>query len=126
MADNTFATARNLGFLERGGARRINIKDSISRSDRVDFVRFTIQPGAAALVKSSFRVQGGSMAFSFFAADPLSGQIIKRGGLNKILGKRNNSIAVPEIPLGAPPLDCYIKFDKPTQNIKYQLRLTLI
>jgi hypothetical protein len=124
MADNTFATARNLGFLERGGTRTIKVKDAIGSSDRVDFLKFTIQPGAAFLVKSSFKAQGGSLGFSFFVSDPLSGQIVKRGGLNKASGKRSLDVPVQDIPTGAPPLDCYIKFDKPMQNVKYQLKLT--
>jgi hypothetical protein len=122
MADNTFATARNLGFLERGGTRTIKVKDAISSSDRVDFLKFTIQPGASFLVKSSFKSQGGSMNFSLFVSDPLSGQLIKRAGL-KVTGKRAADIPIQEIPEGAPPLDCYIRFDKPTQNVKYQLKL---
>ncbi|MBD3884710.1 hypothetical protein IFO70_23515 [Phormidium tenue FACHB-886] len=124
MADNTFATARNLGFLERGGVRTIQGKDSLAGSDRTDVYKFTIQPGAAFKVRSSFQTQSGKMSFSFFVKNPLSGQITKLAGSKKSSSKSSSDIPVQTIPAGAPPLDCYIAFDKPTQNLKYQFKLT--
>lgn len=124
MADNSFTTARNLGFLERGGIRTIQVKDSLGGSDRADVYKFTIQPGAAFKMRSSFQSQGGKMNFSFFVKDPLSGQIAKISGPKKVSGKGSSDIPVRAIPAGAPPLDCYITFDKPTQNVKYQFKLT--
>ncbi|NJR66056.1 MAG: hypothetical protein HC772_13225 [Leptolyngbyaceae cyanobacterium CRU_2_3] len=124
MADNTFATARNLGFLERGGTRTIQVKDALGSSDRADVFKFTIQPGDAFKIRSSSQTQGGKMNFSFFVKNPISGQIAKLAGATKISGKRSTDIPVRAIPAGAPPLDCYIAFDKPTQNVKYQFKLT--
>jgi hypothetical protein len=124
MADNTFAKARNLGFLERGGMRTIKVTDGISSSDKADVYRFTIQPGAAFQVRSSFKAQGGAMNFSFFVQDPLSGQVRQLSGLNKVSGKKTNDTPIQDIPAGAPALNCFIRFDKPTQNVKYQLKIT--
>ncbi|HEY9642165.1 MAG TPA: hypothetical protein V6C57_16885 [Coleofasciculaceae cyanobacterium] len=126
MANSTFTTARNLGFLERGGARSIQVKDSLGGSNRTDVFSFTIQPGNALKVRSSFQAQGGKVNFSFFAKNPMSGEITKFAGTKKVSAKGSGDIAVPAIPADAPPLDCYISFDKPTKNLKYQFKLTAI
>jgi hypothetical protein len=125
MANSTFATARNLGFLERGGTRTIQVKDSIGGSNKSDIFRFTIQPGAAFKVRSSFQAQGGKMNFSFLVKDPMSGQITKLV-TKRVSSKGSSDIPVQAIPAGAPALDFYIAFDKPTQNVKYQFKLTSI
>lgn len=124
MANSTFSTARNLGFLERGGTRTIQVKDSLGGSNQTDVFKFTIQPGAAFKVRSSFEAQGGKMNFSFFVTDPMSGQIAKLVGPKKVSGKGSSDTPIQTIPTGAPALDCYIAFDKPTQNVKYQFKLT--
>lgn len=126
MANSTFATARNLGFLERGGVNPIQVQDSLKASNRVDIFKFSIQPGPGFRVKSSFQSKGGSMRFSFFIQDPISGQFTQLVSPKKVAGKGSTEIAVQDIPVGAPALDCYIKFDRPTENVKYKFTLVSI
>jgi hypothetical protein len=123
MADNTFNTARNVGFLERGGLRPIQVKDNLSSKDRTDMLRFTVRPGLGFRIRSSFQTQGGKMDFSLFIKDPMNGQFKKVLGPSRV-SKGSKDFIVQNIPANAPPLDFYVKFDKPTQNLKYQFKLT--
>jgi hypothetical protein len=123
MANSTFATARNLGFLERGGVKNLQGQDSLGGSNRSDVFGFSIQPGLGFKVRSSFQAQGGKMGFSFFVQDPMSGQITKLAGSKKVSGRGTSDVVIRDTPQGAPALNCYIKFDKPTENIKYKFKL---
>lgn len=124
MADNTFGTARNLGFLERAGTRPLQVKNTLSRTDRTDILRFTIQPGPAFGARSSFQVNGKANVL-LFVNDPQQGQIVKLVGPARISKSRSVDLPFPEIPAGAPPIDFYIKLDRPMQNLKQNVKYTV-
>jgi hypothetical protein len=120
MSDNTFATAKYIGsFGSSGGS--IIAKGKIGSFDRVDVYRFNVRAGSAFNALSSFSVRGGSLNFSVYAKNPETNQIMF---IQKLTVPSSASTATLPFISTSEPVTLYIKFDRPTQNVKYRLSYT--
>lgn len=120
MADNTFAAAKYIGSFGASGGSVI-AKGKIGNSDRVDIYRLNVRAGSAFNARSSFSVRGGSLDFSVYAKNPETNQITF---VQKYTVPSNATTATLSFPSTSVPVTLYLKFDRPTQNVKYSLSYT--
>jgi hypothetical protein len=118
-SDNNFSKAKDLGLFS--AAQGLRGLGDLGPKDKVDVVKFTISAPTAFTARSSFKAKGGNLNVSFFYADPLNGgAIVALPGLPTQTfqaGKRvKGSFPITASPV---PITVYVKFDKPTQDLKY-------
>jgi hypothetical protein len=121
MNNNTFSRAQFIGNLERSGGS-IRARGSIGSSDRVDIFRYTILPGRSFTLRSSESIRGGSFDFSVYFRNPLTGTLSKGSTLRA--GPRRNVQSSTALPSFDQSIDFYIRFDNPTGNVRFNLKLT--
>ncbi|MBW4514748.1 MAG: hypothetical protein KME11_05935 [Timaviella obliquedivisa GSE-PSE-MK23-08B] len=118
-SDNTFRKARDLGSFNSTQALRA--KDMIGPSDKADVYKFTLTPTFGFRASGSFKSQGGSMRFSLFLLNPLTNKPTAIAAPAIINAGKN--VSNSNFPATNMPFTFFIKFDKPTQNVKYQFAL---
>jgi hypothetical protein len=118
--NNTFRRATDLGVFTGTQALRSK-QDVIGASDKSDFFKFTVNPTTGFRASSLLRSKGGNMTVSFFIQNPATNAITLAGAPSVVrAGKTGGSFEIPATPA---PLTVFVKFDKPTQDVKYRFTL---
>jgi hypothetical protein len=118
--NNTFRRATNLGAFSNSQVLRSG-SDTLGASDKADVFKFTIAPTFAFKASSSLKSKGGSLTVSFFFENPATGQISPT--IAPAVVKAGKSGGVFDFPATNVPLTFFVKFDKPTQDVKYSFTL---
>lgn len=131
MADNTFATAKNIGTLRPGRTRTIQASGAISRYDRIDIIKFTLAPRASFdSGVGTFSLRGGPIRANIYYQTPLinnnrvtavySSPSVIRAGRERDLFDESDAISNPT----SSPLTFYIKLFRPTRRAAYNFKAT--
>jgi hypothetical protein len=129
MANNTFDKAIDLGLFD--STKTIRIKGRIGPADPTDIYKFTIKPtfGSRSSVETYSRGgTTGNITTSFFVRDRET-QKISRAKLTKVtttnlFGEVTEVQTFVNFPLSILRQTFYVKFDKPTSNLKFTSVLT--
>lgn len=117
--DNTFKRAQRIGTFSAN--KGIRASGTINRADKADIFRFSLVPGQAFQYRTFVDIRGGSCNLSFFIRNPLNGRIQKIVGPLRIPpgeGVDDSGFFAQQVQRGT----AYIKFDRPTANVRYSLR----
>jgi hypothetical protein len=118
--NNTFGRATDLGAFSNSQVLR-SPQDTIGASDKADVFKFTVAPTLAFKASSSLKSKGGNLTVSFFFQNPATGQISST--IAPAVVKAGKSGGDFDFPATNVPLTFFVKFDKPTQDVKYRFTL---
>lgn len=123
--DNTFRTARFVGAL-RASAVPLNIRFQgiVGTGDRVDFIKFRVQPGANFLSYTDiFRVSGGALRASVYIQHPdLTGNRITAVGTRVLRGSSTAFYNDPTNNTSSTPITVYVRLSTGAAQVRYNLR----
>jgi hypothetical protein len=83
--------------------------------------KFTVAPTLGFRANSVLNSKGGNMNVSFFVLNPLNNQITPTVAPSRV--KPGKSGGDFDFPATNVPLTFFIKFDKPTQDVRYRFAL---
>jgi hypothetical protein len=116
-SDNTFATATNLGnVLPSTTNVSFRASGTVSKSDKVDFYKLTLSPGAnLPSGQESYRLKNGSAVVSTYGE--AQGQ---RLAISKYTFRRgSNSFASSLVNPSQVPITIYLKVERRTEEARY-------
>jgi hypothetical protein len=120
MANNNFRRATDLGTFTSAQVLR-SPQETLGRTDKVDVFKFTLAPTLAFRASASFRAKGGNLSVSTFFQNPLTNQITVATAPS-VLRARRSSIDF-DFPSTSAPITFFVRFDKPTRDVKYNFTL---
>jgi hypothetical protein len=118
-SDNSFRKALDLGaFSSTQPLRGSNV---IGPDDKVDFVKFSLAPNPGFSARASFNAKGGKLTAALFFRNPLNGAFTPVSTpLRLKAGKSSSDFQLPATNI---PLDLFIRFDRPTQEVNYRFSI---
>lgn len=118
-SDNTFATATNLGRISANATRfSFRAKGTVGKSDKVDFYKFTVDPGANLPVGSyRFRLKKGPATLSLFTEVQGERRFGSKYTLRRGLTSGADYITNPR----QVPITLYLKVERPRGETRYNI-----
>jgi hypothetical protein len=126
MADNTFATAKDLSISIGDTTRTVTGRGRLGKADPIDIVKFTLLPGGSIRsIQGSLSTRGGGLRVTGFLENPLTGQILSLTAPQRFKPGTTNSREqfVGQSNPFPGPVNLYIRFDRPTQNLRYRFNI---
>jgi hypothetical protein len=118
--NNSFRRATNLGSFSSAQVLR-SPQETLGSSDKVDVFKFTLAPTLAFRTSASFNSKGGNLRVSTFVQNPLTNQFVPT--TNPFVLKAGRSNLPFDFQATSVPLTFFVRFDKPTKDIKYRFTL---
>jgi hypothetical protein len=119
--NNSFRRATDLGTFSSSQVLRLP-QDTIGATDKADVFKFTITPTLAFKASASFNAKGGGLSVSTFFINPLTNQ--RTPAAAPFALRAGKSSTTFDFPATNAPITFFVKFDKPTKDVKYRLTLS--
>lgn len=125
-SDDTFQTAKKIGKLKASSEPLvIRGKGVVGNSDRVDFLKFTVQPGANfSSNQSTYKISGGKVKLQVFAKHPeLTNNKNQSLGVRSLSGRSSFFDDQPTFNETSDPITVYIKVSTSSKKtVQYDIK----